>query len=127
MQRYTPHLTTLQKRRVRHAKFIDSMQSLLLLFVWIILLLCALNDNIPLGETTVGVFAISSLILRIGSNRIFTLALATFIVIPVSAMLSPYTDTAENMAIFSFLLLVIGVGYSLLELLTNSKRRKHRN
>lgn len=127
MDEFTPHLTPAQKRRVRHTKMVDILHIALLVIVGIALLGCALTDKKILGQLIVGGFAVIGLVTRIEAHMVFKLALATFAVMPISAIFAPYSEIPENMAIFSFLLLLVGVGFSLLELLTTKSARKKRS
>lgn len=126
MEKYSPKLTALQEKRIRRAKLADSIQIMLFILVLAVLFLSALNDNVALGELIVGCFAVIGLLFHIKSDRVFKLAFVTLVAIPVTTLFSPYTDTAENMAVFSFLLLVVGVGFSLLDLFRTKSNRKHK-
>lgn len=124
---FTPELTKSQRRRLRRAKMVDVFHIVLLFVVAALLLLCAVMDRVFIGQVIVGVFGIVGLITKIGSEKTFKFAVITFIAVPTTAFISPYSDTPENMAVFSFLLLIVGMAFGFLESLANRPSRKNRN
>ncbi len=120
MRRFEPVLTEVQQRQVRRARLFETSQLWLLGVFAVVLLLCAIRDNLLVGQIAVGVFALLGLVLRVRADLAFKAALGTFVAIPLATMLASGTGVPENLAVFGFLLLVVGVVFSLAELLRQS-------
>ena len=124
---FTPNLTPSQSRRLRQTKVVEMLHIILLIVTGLMLLACAIADKTFLGQLAVCIFAIIGLALQLEADKVFKLALVTFILMPIIGYIQPDSDTPENMAVFSFLLLIVGVGLSLLELFRTKSSRKPRS
>ncbi|MGB4758466.1 MAG: hypothetical protein WBP26_00235 [Candidatus Saccharimonadales bacterium] len=121
---FPPHLTRSQKRRLHRAQLTEKLQVALVVTVGIILLICASTDNLFFGQITVVAFIIGALLLHTETVKIFRLALLLLVAIPVTTALYPYSIAPENMAVFAFLLLLVGVGFALIDLISEQPSRK---
>jgi hypothetical protein len=113
---FTPELTPTQLKSIRRTKLYDQLQYGVLVLFGLFLLFCAVREWVTVGEVAIAAFGVLGLVLRFGANRVFVLAIATFVAIPLSGVLAPYSEVPETLAVFGFLLLLLGLIFSLGEL-----------
>src|SRR4051812_44838692 len=73
-------------------------------------------ENIKLGMALIGLYVVVALVLRIGSTATFRAAYVCLLFVPAITILrGPDSDLVESFAVYTFLLLLVGVASILAE------------